>query len=563
VGSFTITSSTNDSNSSAGDDGSNGFITGMSAAGQDADYGSTDFGTITIDGTSIVLGSFDNNSGDDAAATQWIADRINASAVALTATRSGNQLTLSADDEGTAGNFTIEASTSAYNGFTAGQTAMGTDASAGQTDFGSLVIGGMTVELGLFDNTGKTAADAVQWILGKINGAGLDTQATALPGNQIRLTATTLGTSGNFTIDSSTSTYNGFTAGASTPGTDADAGETDFGSIFINGIEVELGTFDNNGKSAVDAAQWIIGKINHAAVPVTAGLSGNRIELTADTQGAGGSFTITTTADSNGNPSDDGTHGFSNLATATGTNASGGQTDFGSLTINGTSIVLGVLDSASYSNASAAAHLASVITAAGAGVQATVQSGRLVLRSEDSEADIVIGAVAADSNGDSSDDGAIGFLPGDHATPVPAGDASAGRTLVEGITIQVGPDAGEIIELKTPLDAYAETLGVDTSDLDVSTPEGAAETLRRIEAALSKAGDIRTSIGVTMNRVEHALATSMSAAENVSASESRIRDADVAQSILALTRSQIAALSAQAMMKHISISRANLLELLA
>ena len=563
AGNIRIDSAFNDSNTSAGDDGQNGFTSGMHGEGLDADYGSTNFGTLTINGTIVNLGSFDNNSGDDDAAAQWIVAAINASPASVTATRDGNRITLTADAAGTAGNFTIDASTSLRNGFTAGQSAEGTDADDGETDFGSIVIDGETVALGTFDNTGKTAADALQWILGKVNAAGLDVQATALAGNRLRLTATTMGTAGNFTIDASTSVYNGFTPGNSTPGTNADQGKTDFGTIVINGIPVELGLFDNNGQSAATAAQWIVDTINAAAVPVTASLSGGRTELSADTQGAAGSFTLTSSADSNGDPSDNGTHGFPPNTTASGSDPTGGLTDFGSLTVNGVPILLGTLDGSAYTNASAAAHLAGIINGAGAGVDATVHNGGLVLRSQDAETDLVIGAVSADSNGDPSDDRAIGFQTGDRATPMAASDSAGGQTLVGGLTIQLGSGAGDAITLKTPLDAYAETLGVSTSDLDVSTAEGAAETLRRIEEALSKAGEIRTTLGATMNRIEHALTASLNTTENLASAESRILDADAAQSLLALTRNQIASLSAQAMLKAMHVSRAQMLQLLA
>jgi flagellin len=572
AGSFTVTT-TSDSNGNGTDNGTLGIASGTAANGLDADLGDTDFGSVTVNGTTVNLGLFDNNSGDDAAATQWIVDKINAAGATATASRSGNQITLTATTAGAAGSVTINSATNnsnglggddGSNGFTGGATATGTNANAGSTDFGSVTINGTTVNLGLFDNNGKTAQDAAQWIVSQINGTGgVPVTASAIAGNQIRLTSTVMGAGGSFDIDASTSASNGFTAGATATGTDADAGDTDFGSVTINGTTVNLGLFDNNGKTAQDAAQWIVNQINGTGgVPVTASLSGSQIRLTSDTPGAAGSFTVAVNNDSNGSGADTGIHGLT-AGTASGTDATSGLTDFGQITINGTTIALGVLDSNTYTDATAASHLANLITAANAGVTATVQGGRLVLTSVDPEAELVITGVTADSNGNASDDASVGFLAGDSDSPGSSSDDSGSRTLSQGIIIQLGADAGQVIELKTPLDAYADTLGVQAASMDISSQAAAAATLQRIDAAMERAGTIRASLGANMNRVEHSLAVSMVAGENLTAAESRIMGVDIAQSLLSMTRSQIASQAAQTMLKHMHFGRDQVLRLLA
>ena len=568
AGAFTL-AVTPDSNGNPLDDGSHG-LTAWTATALDADYGRTDFGSLNINGSTVALGLFDNNSGDDAAAAQWIVDRINAAGVAVTASRNANQLTLTAKTAGTAGNFTLavtpdsngDATDNGSHGFS-NASATGQDANAGVTDFGTLSIGGTTVTLGAFDNNGKTALDAAQWIASRINGtAGISVDATIAPGNQLLLTAKAAGSAGNFTL-TSTTVRNGFTDGPSLPGTDADAGKTDFGTITIGSKAIALGLFDNTGKTAQDAAQWIISQINaQAGDQVTASLSGGRIHLTSKTSGAAGNFTVSVQSDSNGLGADDGSHGLVSGTTTSGQDGSSGLTDFGRLTINGKVITLGTFDSTTTTAAAAAAHLAGLITAAGAGVEATVQSGRLVLRSLDPEADLVITDVSSDSNGDASDDSAVGFLSGDRDAPGASDDPAGAKTLSQGIVIQLGSGAGETITLKTPLDAYAETLGVSAASLDVSSFERTAATLNRIDEAISRAGDIRTLLGASMNRVEHALTASMATSQNLTTSKSRIMDADAAQSVLSMTRSQIASLSAQAMLQYMHVSRANLLSLL-
>lgn len=564
-----------DSNGNGADNGFSGFTAPTTVTGTAGTVAQTDLGSVTIDGVTTSFDTLDNAGLTTRLAAQHMVNRINNNAastvIASLAGPNDDQIMLTAKTAGAAG-FTVQAtsndsnadaSDNGSNGFKVG-TATGQDADAGTTDFGAISINGITVTLGTFDNTGQTAATAAQWIVNRITAtAGLSVDATLAPGNQITLTAKTVGTAGNFTLTTTTS-RNGFTDGASLPGTNADAGKTDFGTLSIDGTAVTLGEFDNNGQTAANAAQWIVSEINdQAGSRVTASLVGGRIQLASTTLGAAGNFTLAVQSDSNGNPSDNGTHGLTSGTTTSGTDGASGLTDFGRMTINGTVITLGVLDSATYTPASAAAHLASVITAAGAGVEATVQDGRLVLRSLDPEAELVITDVTADSNGDTSDDSAVGFLSGDRDLPGGSSEASGSKTLSEGIVIQLGAEAGQVITLKTPLDAYAETLGVSASVLDVSSEAAAAQSLQRIELAISRAGEIRTTLGAAMNRVEHALGGSMVAREALTASESRIRDADAAQAILSLTRNQVASLSAQAILKHMHFSRATLLTLLA
>jgi flagellin len=75
--------------------------------------------------------------------------------------------------------------------------------------------------------------------------------------------------------------------------------------------------------------------------------------------------------------------------------------------------------------------------------------------------------------------------------------------------------------------------------LDISTQAGASTALLSIDAALDQINSTRSSIGAVQNRVTLAVQTLNIAAENLSASESRIRDADFAFETAKFTRSQI------------------------
>ncbi len=75
--------------------------------------------------------------------------------------------------------------------------------------------------------------------------------------------------------------------------------------------------------------------------------------------------------------------------------------------------------------------------------------------------------------------------------------------------------------------------------VDVSTATGASDAIRTSDFALAQLNDVRASIGAITNRLESTIANLSTTAENLSASESRIRDADFALETAALARAQI------------------------
>ena len=73
----------------------------------------------------------------------------------------------------------------------------------------------------------------------------------------------------------------------------------------------------------------------------------------------------------------------------------------------------------------------------------------------------------------------------------------------------------------------------------VTTVANANTTIGRIDAALTTVNNLRGSLGAIQNRFESTIASLSSAAENQTASRSRILDADYATETAALTRAQI------------------------
>jgi flagellin len=80
--------------------------------------------------------------------------------------------------------------------------------------------------------------------------------------------------------------------------------------------------------------------------------------------------------------------------------------------------------------------------------------------------------------------------------------------------------------------------GTDTID-DVANLAAATATLANIDAAISGISTIRSGLGAVQNRLEHRLNNLATYQENLVASESRIRDVDMASEMVNFTKLQI------------------------
>lgn len=75
--------------------------------------------------------------------------------------------------------------------------------------------------------------------------------------------------------------------------------------------------------------------------------------------------------------------------------------------------------------------------------------------------------------------------------------------------------------------------------LDISTRDGAIEALDTVDLAIEQTSSIRSMLGALQNRLESTISNITVAQENLSASRTRIMDADFAQETATLSRNQI------------------------
>jgi len=119
------------------------------------------------------------------------------------------------------------------------------------------------------------------------------------------------------------------------------------------------------------------------------------------------------------------------------------------------------------------------------------------------------------------------------------GTFTLSSTSSAGITIGGNAAGLTATGLTAAYTAATATAGAGVSSLDLTTASGATTALGIIDAALATISSSRASLGAYQNRFSSAVASVSSTSENLSASRSRIQDADFAAETAALTRGQI------------------------
>ena len=100
------------------------------------------------------------------------------------------------------------------------------------------------------------------------------------------------------------------------------------------------------------------------------------------------------------------------------------------------------------------------------------------------------------------------------------------------------------------------------ADLDLLTQDSASFALGVLSDAIETISGHRATLGAFMNRAEHTIQNARTAAENLSASRSRMMDADYAMETAALAKSQILQQTEIAVMKQAHLQADRTLSLL-
>ena len=136
--------------------------------------------------------------------------------------------------------------------------------------------------------------------------------------------------------------------------------------------------------------------------------------------------------------------------------------------------------------------------------------------------------------------------------------ASAGNG---GLTLQIGDTADSFNQMTVSVgDMHAKALGI--SDVDISTQAGAKAAVDKIKSAINSVSSTRGDLGAIQNRLEHTINNLSVSAENMTAAESRIRDVDMANEMMAYTKNNILVQSSQAMLAQANQLPQGVLQLL-
>ncbi len=130
-----------------------------------------------------------------------------------------------------------------------------------------------------------------------------------------------------------------------------------------------------------------------------------------------------------------------------------------------------------------------------------------------------------------------------------------------GLTLQIGDTSADFNQMTVSVsDMHTDALGI--ADIDISTQAGAKAAVDKIKSAINSVSSTRGDLGAIQNRLEHTINNLSVTAENMTAAESRIRDVDMANEMMAYTKNNILVQSSQAMLAQANQLPQGVLQLL-
>ncbi len=157
---------------------------------------------------------------------------------------------------------------------------------------------------------------------------------------------------------------------------------------------------------------------------------------------------------------------------------------------------------------------------------------------------------------------------------------AAGYTSANGITFKIGKGTAEVAEklsfslhvgadadMTNKINVDIESMssaGLGIKGLNVKDDSGKAATyaIDAIADAVAKVSSQRSALGAVQNRLEHTIANVDNVVENTTSAESRIRDTDMAETMVEYSKNNILAQAGQSMLAQANQSNQGVLSLL-
>ena len=129
------------------------------------------------------------------------------------------------------------------------------------------------------------------------------------------------------------------------------------------------------------------------------------------------------------------------------------------------------------------------------------------------------------------------------------------------LTLQIGDSAASYNQMTVSVKSM-DTASLGIENIDISSQSGAKAAIDVIKAAINKVSSTRGDLGAVQNRLEHTINNLSVTTENMTAAESRIRDVDMAEEMMAYTKNNILVQSSQAMLAQANQIPQGVLQLL-
>jgi flagellin len=142
-----------------------------------------------------------------------------------------------------------------------------------------------------------------------------------------------------------------------------------------------------------------------------------------------------------------------------------------------------------------------------------------------------------------------------------------GTKLLDGtnasLTFQVGSNSGDSLTVNlTDISAVATAVSGISVGTVANATANAAGAITTVDTQISSVSTARATLGASQNRFEHTINSLNVAVENLTASESRIRDTDMASEMVNFTRANILSQAGTAMLAQANSAPQSVLQLL-
>ena len=127
--------------------------------------------------------------------------------------------------------------------------------------------------------------------------------------------------------------------------------------------------------------------------------------------------------------------------------------------------------------------------------------------------------------------------------------------------LHVGADSTKNNKISVKI-ASMSAAGIGVKNLKVNTEDDATAAIDRISEAVQRVSSQRSALGAVQNRLEHTISNLDNVVENTTSAESRIRDTDMAEEMVAYSKNNILQQAGQSMLAQANQANQGVLSLL-